>query len=437
MQIRAVICVPLLKQNQLVAAMAVHQATPRVWHAEDVEILLKVANRCWESIERTRVQRELAESEQRLQLAVATGKLGVWDLDLRTQDLTCSDFCKAHFGRGADEPFTAADLWAAVHPDDRGRVHAEMQHAIANRTRFETENRVVWPDGSEHWLSVRGEATYACDGMPVRMVGVYLDITRPKRDAEELEAARQRLEDHARSLEASVAERTAELRETVSELETFSYSISHDLRAPLRAMQSFASILATDFGDQVGVEGGEYIRRIVAAAERMDRLIQDVLVYSRIARNDIPVEAIDLERFVGGILESYPQFSCANAGFELVPPLGRVEANAAALTQCVSNLLGNAIRFVAPGVKPAVRIWTETRGPRVRLHVRDNGIGIDPAVHDKIFSIFYQVDGRRGGTGIGLSVVRKAAERMGGSVGLESIPGKGSTFWLELPAAGS
>jgi signal transduction histidine kinase len=326
-------------------------------------------------------------------------------------------------------------LWATAHPADRERVRADVMGAIAQRSIYETEYRVQWPDNTVHWVSIRGDASHANNGTPSRMVGVSLDITRRKEDAEELEAARHRLEEHARGLEASVAERTVKLQETITELETFSYSISHDLRAPLRAMQTFASILASDCGEQIGAEGREYIRRIVAASERMDRLIQDVLVYSRISRNEIPLERVELGAFLTGILESYPQFSSANADFEVVPPLAAVAANSAALTQCVSNLLGNAIKFVRPGVKPVIKIWTETHAARVRLFVRDNGLGIDPAVQEKIFGIFYQVDARRGGTGIGLSVVRKAAERMGGTVGVESSPGGGSTFWIELVRA--
>lgn len=433
--IRAVICVPLMKAGRFVAAMAVHQTTPRVWQADEVELLLRVANRCWESIERTRVRRVLAESEQRLQLAVSTGRLGVWDLDLVTLSLSCSDLCKRNYGRNPDVPFTYEDLWAVIHPEDRERVRGEVRRAIRERVDCDMEYRVRWPDGSIHWVSVHGQASYAADGTPLRMVGVSLDVTRRKNDAQELEAARRRLEEHARSLETSVAERTATLQDTISELETFSYSISHDLRAPLRAMQTFASILAAECGDQVGADGREYIRRIVGASERMDRLIQDVLVYSRISRNEIPVDRVELESFLEGIMESYPQFSSANAEFEIVHPLGAVRANPAALTQCISNLLGNAIKFVATGVRPAVRIWSERDGASVKLLFRDNGFGIDPSVQEKIFGIFYQVDPRRGGTGIGLSVVRKAAERMGGTVGLESAPGQGSTFWLELPAA--
>jgi PAS domain S-box-containing protein len=433
--IRAVICVPLLKGNRFVAAMAVHQTSPRRWLPHEVDLVWRVASRCWESIERTRVQRVLAGSEHRLQLAVAAGKFGVWDLDLRTGEMTCSDVCKALYGHPAGKPFSFADLQAAVHPDDRARADAELARAAATRTTFEAEYQVIWPDRSVHWVSVRGEVAEAGDGGAERMVGVSQDITKSKQDEIELDVARHRLEEHARSLEASVAERTAKLQETIAELETFSYSISHDLRAPLRAMQSYASILAGECSDQLGNEGREYIRRIVAASDRMDRLIQDVLVYSRIARNEIPLEPVALEPFIAGILESYPQFSSATAEFTIVPPLGTVQANAAALTQVISNLLGNAIKFVAPGIKPAIRIWSEMHGDRRRLLVRDNGIGIDEKLHEKIFGMFYQADARRGGTGIGLSVVRKAAERMGGQVGLDSRPGEGSTFWVELIAA--
>ncbi len=244
------------------------------------------------------------------------------------------------------------------------------------------------------------------------------------------------MEQHAQTLEFHVLERTSKLQETITELEAFSYSISHDLRAPLRAMQSFAAILGEDCGKELGVEGKEYIRRIVTAGQRMDQLIQDVLVYSRVARVEMPLERIELASFIAGILESYPQFDPAHARIEVIVPLAPVRANAAALTQCVSNLITNAIKFVAPGLKPHIRIWTEV-GPdsRVRLFFRDNGIGIEKKAQEKIFGIFNQIDPNLGGTGIGLAVVRKAAERLGGRISVESEVGKGSTFQLELNSA--
>jgi signal transduction histidine kinase len=250
-----------------------------------------------------------------------------------------------------------------------------------------------------------------------------------------LRESQAQLAGHAQQLEERVRERTAKLQETVSELESFSYSISHDMRAPLRAMQSFAQILEEECGGQIGAEGKDYIRRIIGASDRMDRLIQDVLTYSRVARTELRLEPVDVEKLIDGILETFPQFQPPQAQIEVQRPLPRVMGNEAGLSQCLSNLIDNAIKFVAPGVVPHVEIWAETHGTRVRLCVRDNGIGIEPEAHEKIFQIFHQLDRAYRGTGIGLAVVRKAAERMGGSVGLKSALNRGSTFHLELTLA--
>lgn len=235
-------------------------------------------------------------------------------------------------------------------------------------------------------------------------------------------------------LEQRVEEHTANLRAAVSELEAYSYSISHDLRAPLRAMQTYANILLEDCGGEMNEDGREYLRRIMAASERMDRLIRDVLVFSRTARADKVLERVDLASLLAAVIETYPELRAARANIETVGPMHAPQANPAALTQCLANLLGNAIKFVPEGTSPQVRIWTEPKGDRVRLYVHDNGIGIAPELQEKIFGVFYQgtpaLDGA--GTGIGLAIVRKAIERMGGRVGLKSVPGKGSTFWLEL-----
>jgi len=268
---------------------------------------------------------------------------------------------------------------------------------------------------------MRVRAMHDAAGRVMMWVGSITDIDDQKR-AEE-------------NLERKVQERTARLLETIGDLQAFSYSIAHDMRAPLRAMQSFAMLLEEECGENVGPVGKDYIQRIITSSNRMDRLIQDVLNYSRVVLGGAKLEPVDLQTLVRGILDSYPLMGPPDSEILVEGKLPTVLGNEAALTQCVSNLLANAVKFVTSGTLPRVRVFAETRGDRVRLFVQDNGIGIAKEWQEKIFNIFQQLTPGSEGTGIGLAIVRKAAKRMGGEVGLTSEPGKGSTFWLDLALA--
>lgn len=270
----------------------------------------------------------------------------------------------------------------------------------------------------------------------VARVWPLVERARGERAVAEAEArTREALAERRAELERLVAERTARLQETITELESFSYSISHDLRAPLRAMTGFGELLEQECGDRIGAEGRDYLRRIIAASRRMDRLTQDVLVYSRVSRTELSLVPVELGALVEGIVETYPQFHVAHADIRVALPLPRVLGNEAALVQCVSNLLANAVKFVAPGVRPRVEVSGEVEGGLARLVVSDNGVGIAPEARGKIFGIFERFHSGYEGTGVGLAVVRRAMERMGGSVTFTSQPGQGSRFCLELPLA--
>ncbi len=263
-------------------------------------------------------------------------------------------------------------------------------------------------------------------------------LVQRARVTEKLRASEAALIKSQAELEVRVAERTKELQESVTQLNAFSYSISHDLRAPLRAMRSYASILEREHGALLGAEAASFLKRIRSAAERMDRLILDVLDYSKSTQTDLPLEPVALRPFVCGVIEAYPDLALAKEFIHVRSPLATVLANPAALTQCIANLLGNALKFRREGFAPRIEVWTDDLKETVRLHIHDNGVGIDPALHQKIFGIFYQVNPQPGSTGIGLAVVRKAVERMGGRVVVESAPGVGSTFTVELrPPASS
>jgi signal transduction histidine kinase len=252
-----------------------------------------------------------------------------------------------------------------------------------------------------------------------------------------LEAHRLREEVQATNtnLERLVAERTARQQELVNELEHFSYSITHDMRAPLRAMQGFAGLLAEECMEGLSEEHRLYLQRIMTATTRMDQLITDALSYSHAVRTDLQLAPIDPARLLRGMIESYPVFQEPNAHIRIDSNLPAVLANEAGLTQCFSNLLGNAVKFVAPGTVPEVKIRAEGNEGCVRLWFEDNGIGIPEAMKDRVFDMFQRASKEYEGTGIGLALVRKVSERMGGNVGVESEPGRGSRFWLELKRA--
>lgn len=234
-------------------------------------------------------------------------------------------------------------------------------------------------------------------------------------------------------LERLVAERTAKWREIAEELEAFSYSIAHDMRAPLRTVQSFSQVLVEDHAENLDEDARSHLKRISSATRRMDQLILDALNYGRVSRSEIPIKSVDAAKLLRELVESYPALHSEGVEIEIAGDFSLVQANEAALTQCFSNLLGNAVKFVAPGMKAKVRVWSETQNDRVKIFFKDNGIGIEKKDQARIFQIFERVDSAYEGTGIGLAIVKRAVSRMGGEVGVESEIGKGSMFWVELP----
>jgi signal transduction histidine kinase len=257
-------------------------------------------------------------------------------------------------------------------------------------------------------------------------------------DAEgQLREARDRLREYAQELERKVDERTASLREAVAQMEEFSYTVSHDLRGPLRAMTTYATVLLEDYAPSLDPQAQEYLQRIVRASERMNRLTSDLLTYSRVARADLQRAPVNLEPIVRGALDHYGELSPRVADVTLVTPMQPVLAHEPALAQALTNLLTNAAKFVRPGERPRITVRTERRGPRVRVWVEDNGIGIPAGHQEKLFRIFERTPAavKYDGTGVGLAIVRKIVEKTGGACGVESDGTTGSRFWIELESA--
>ncbi len=264
----------------------------------------------------------------------------------------------------------------------------------------------------------------------------FATVARTLAEALERQRLQSELRHHASNLEHTVHERTAKLRETVTELEQMSYAMIHDLRAPLRVIHSFPTLVAEDPQNRLTGESRELLRKLQAAAERMDHLVRDVLNYARIVRREIPLQPVNVAALAADVIASHPQFRTSGVEVFIAPDLPAVLANPGALGQCLSQLLANAVRFARPGTKPVIAIKSEiAEAGFARLIVEDNGIGIAPELRERIFGLFNRLANTGEGTGMGLAIVRKAVERMGGRLGVDSQPGHGSRFWIELKLA--
>ena len=277
------------------------------------------------------------------------------------------------------------------------------------------------------------ELTAAADASDARL---QKEIVVRKRTEETLHRAQAELSDHAGELEG-LAERTSELTSTNEQLEAFVYSIAHDLRAPLRAMQGFSELLMEEAGQTLSDAGKGYANRISKSAQFMDALLCDLLAFSRVSQRCVELHAVDLESVVTAVTSRLQAtIQEKNARVESPGPWPNVLAHESTLSQVVFNLASNALKFSRPGVPPLVRLRAEERPQTIRVWVEDNGVGIAPAHQDQIFRLFTRLNGEKyPGTGIGLAIVQKGVERMGGSIGVESEPQHGSRFWFELRKA--
>lgn len=265
-----------------------------------------------------------------------------------------------------------------------------------------------------------------------------LENERRQRIEAALREAQTQLRQHADQLEQRVAERTARLTDTVQSLRDLLYHIAHNLRAPLRAMEGYSGVLAAECAAKLDPSSQEHLRHISQAAKRMDELIHDLLEFGRLGHMEVVLAKVSLQHCVERALFQLAfEIQTRKAEVTVLGPLPEVQAHPEVLEQILTNLLENALRFVASGVAPRVRVWADRRGSAVRLWIEDNGIGIDPQYHERIFEVFESLYPDRGqeGTGIGLAIVKQGVQRLGAEVGVESRSGQGSRFWVEFAGA--
>ena len=415
----------------------------------------------------------LRASEERFRVMADT----VPDIIYTADDQGRFDFLNHRFYEltGLPQRSGLGSTWINVlHPEDAEPVKAAWQHSLKIGSPFSAEFRMRDHEGAYRWVISRAWPVFDDEQRITRWFGASTDIDDLKQTELALAKAEADLQSHAANLENTVTERTAKLRESIAHLESFSYTVAHDLRAPIRAMESYSNILLEEAGAQLSDEHKKMLSNMGRAARHLNALTRDILSYTKVSTQEVPLQPVDIEALIQDITAMNPALQPPNCTIGIVRPISRVLAHPTLLGQCFSNLLDNAVKFVGPNVIPRIVIRCEpasegrvttpnlegrvttsptstsnlegrvttsptsvTSTPKVRLWIEDNGIGMDPETVKKIFGIFERARHSTAypGTGIGLAIFAKAVERMHGAYGVESDPGKGSRFWIELPSA--
>lgn len=380
-------------------------------------------------------QREAERTSRHLAAIVQSSDDAIFSKNLDGIITSWNAAAERIFGYTADE-IVGRSITLLIPPD---RLHEEA--TILSKLRrgeridhFETVRRRK--DGALLDVSVTISPVKDSTGKITGASKIARNITERKQAERALDAARAELARKNEELESRVQERTASLREAVAQMEEFSYTVSHDLRAPLRGMLVYSQALLEDYRSALDAQAQHCLKRIADNASRLDRMVIDVLTFSRISRDELKLTRVALDSLVRDLVSHYPAMQSPRAQIEIAK-LHDVFGHEPSVTQIVSNLLGNAVKFVPAGVTPRVQVSSELRGDRVRLWVRDNGIGIKPDRQGRLFRMFERVhpDLPYEGTGVGLAIVRKAALRMGGDVGVESDGANGTSFWVDLAAS--
>lgn len=375
-------------------------------------------------------KQELAEAALRreqtmMARAEALAHVAAWEWRMKDDTLVWSDELYKIFGVEKSK-FTPsyANYLQLIHPDDRERVDDIVRRGLSSGSAIDFQHRIVRGDVTRI-LHCQGYFAFDAHGHPSVLMGIAQDVTELRRAEDELRKVNSELEERSRSLQRSN-----------EEMQAFSYSIAHDLRAPLRAIQGMSRILMEDYADTLDEAGKDYFGRIVDAAQRMDDLIRDLLDYARMTTVHLPLGPVDVDAVWSRVLANYSnEIKDKKAIIEKTEAFPKVLAHRTVVELALNNLVGNALKFFPKNARPHVKVWAE-RVSRdcVRFYVQDEGIGIAPEHQQRIFRVFERLHPHDAypGTGIGLAIVKKGIERVGGSLGVVSTPGQGATFWFEL-----
>lgn len=372
---------------------------------------------CIDISERKKNQEKIKKLNERIQLAQNSGKVGVWDWDILNNILTWDHNMYALYGIEEKDFGGAYEAWQnGLHTDDKEPGDIEIKKALKGEKKFDTSFRVVWPDGSIHYIKAFAEIIRNEAGEPIRMTGVNWDITHEKLTLQQLEDSKEQLK--------SVNE----------ELESFSYSVSHDLRAPLRSITGFAQILQEDYGQTLDEEGNRLLNIIVDNTNRMGNLIDGLLQFSRLGRKEILHSTINHQNLVSIIIEEEKHRNPNRKIEWKIETLPSTSGDSEMIRQVWENYIINAVKYTRKKEIAFIEIGSEIKENETIFFVKDNGAGFNMKYYDKLFAVFQRLHSKDEfeGTGVGLPNVQKIVSRHGGRVWAEGEEDKGATFYFSL-----
>ncbi len=413
----------IFRQNALELRQAEAELADRLLEVESANEKLLDSNNALDQ-----VNAELEESELRYELAIKGSSVGIWDFDAREKTLFWSDRYKEIVGlEGSPDRQDFRAFQDLLHPDDRKRVSANFRSHLDDGAPYNVEYRLRHGHGHYVWIRSRGQAVWDVDGKPMRMVGSIDDITGRKQS------------------EIELANYAKELERSNRELDDFAYIASHDLKEPLRAIFNHASFLLEDYEEKLEEDGQNRLHRMIKLSKRMEKLIADLLYFSRLGRGDQTTEDLDLATMIAGIETDLAEtLKSRSARIVISEALPLVSGHPAHINALFQNLISNGVKYndaaekvVEIGLAPPTMQDADAPS-HCTLFVRDNGIGIDDRFQTDIFRIFKRLNSEKTygeGTGAGLTFAKKIVENHGGQIWLKSELGNGTTFFFTLKRA--
>ncbi|EEF60650.1 sensor histidine kinase [Pedosphaera parvula] len=380
--------------------------------------------------QRKRAEEALVQSEKRLQLALESAHMVGWDWDLARDEITLSPNAKRVFGirapsviKGVNSAFT----W--IHSEDLEGYRRQLLEALEKRKKYVTRFRIVRSDnGKVIWLEDHGGVVCEAEGKPVRVGGVVVDVTERKR-AEEM------TEFSTKELEQQVEERTARYVAINRELDSFNYSVSHDLRAPLRAIFSFTQLLSEEYGKDLDAQGREYLQFVIQGAARMNQTVEDLLALARLTQRELQLKHVDLSALAWTVVE---EMRCREPAREVhfeILPTPAAYGDPRLMRVVLEHLFSNAWKFTAKRPGARIEFGAMLQEDECVYFVKDNGVGFDMESSKLLFGPFQRLHAAEEfpGTGIGLATVNRIITRHGGRIWAQGEKGKGAVFYFALP----